>query len=448
LSFRLVRNRSYLNNDSGCVSQIITYQNDLYFMLSLDFIRENKQKVIEAAKNKNREIDVDKILKLDDQRLDLLHKIQKLREERNQSGHQKPDEKTIERGRQIKEELKKLEEQLTINNSQLTKLLSFVPNVPLPEVPISKDASGNQELKKWGEIVKMDYTPKSHLELGTLLDLLDLERGAKISGFRGYFLKNELAQLHFALLFYVFNKLTKKGYTPLIAPAVIKGFTLFGAGQFPWSEQDVYKLNDEDAYLAGTAEQPVTAYFSGEILNEKDLPKKFVAFSPCFRKEAGAYGKDTKGLYRVHEFWKVEQVVIAKNDIEEAKKLHEELQKNSEEILQDLNLPYRVLLMCTGDMGEPQIKKYDTETWMPSRNAYGETMSNSIMGDFQTRRLNIKYRTKDGKTQFAFSLNNTALASPRILIAILENYQQKNGSVIVPKVLQALTGFDKIAPKK
>lgn len=417
-------------------------------MLSINFIRENKEKVIEAAKNKNREVDLDKIIELDDKRLELIHQIQKLREERNKAGHQKSDEKTIQRGKQIKEELKKLENQLLSNNSQLTELLSFVPNVPLPEVPVGKDASGNKELKKWGKIPKVDFQPKSHIDLGLSLDLIDLERGAKISGFRGYFLKNELATLHFALLFYVFNKLTQKGYTPIIAPAVIKGFTLFGSGQFPWGKEDVYKLNDEDAYLAGTAEQPVTAYYSGEILNEKDLPKKFVAFSPCFRKEAGAYGKDTKGLYRVHEFWKVEQVIIAKNDVEEAKKLHEELQKNSEEILQDLRLPYRVILMCTGDMGEPQIKKYDTETWMPSRNTYGETMSNSIMGDFQTRRLNIKYRTKDGKTHYTFSLNNTALASPRILIAILENYQQKDGSVLIPKVLQQLVGFDKINPRK
>ncbi|MBI4226271.1 serine--tRNA ligase [Candidatus Roizmanbacteria bacterium] len=416
-------------------------------MLSVNFIRQNKQKVIEAAKNKNREIDVDKILKLDDQRLDFIHKTQNLREERNKLSKQKIDEKLKTRGREIKVELKKFEEQLIINNQQLNELLSFVPNVPLDEVPIGKDSTDNKEIKKWGEVPKFDFAPKSHIELGKLLDVIDFKRGAKISGFRGYFLKNELAVLHFALLFYVFNKLVKNGYTPIIAPAVIKSFTLFGSGQFPWGEQDVYKLNDDDAYLAGTAEQPVTAYFSDEILAENDLPKKFVAFSPCFRKEAGAYGKDTKGLYRVHEFWKVEQVIIAKNDYDQARQLHEELQKNCEEILQELNLPYRVLLMCTGDMGEPQIKKYDTETWMPSRNNYGETMSNSIMGDFQTRRLNIKYRSKDGKVNYCFSLNNTALASPRILIAILENFQQKDGSVIIPKVLQPLVGFSRIISK-
>lgn len=417
-------------------------------MLSLEYIRENKEKVIKAAKNKNRQVDIDSILKLDDQRRELIQKSQTLREERNKTSHGKPDEKTIARGKEIKEELKKIEDSLTSTLVKLDQLVSYVPNIPLDEVPIGKDETGNVEVKKWGNIPKFDFELKSHLDLGLSLDLFDLERGSKVSGFRGYFLKNQGATLHFAILFHVFLKLIKKGYTPIIAPAIVKKMTLFGTGQFPWSEQEAYILNDSDAYLAGTAEQPVTSYFSGEIINEKDLPKKFVAFSPCFRKEAGSYGKDLKGLYRVHEFWKIEQVIIGKNDVEEAKKLHEELQKNCEEILEELNLPYRVLLMCTGDMGEPQIKKYDTETWMPSRNAYGETMSNSIMGDFQTRRLKIKYRKKDGSTEYCFSLNNTALASPRILIALLENYQQKDGSVKIPKVLQQLVGFDKIPPLK
>src|SRR3989338_7340485 len=304
-------------------------------MLSLDYIRINKEKVIEAAKNKNRQVDVDTILKLDDERRELIQKIQILREERNKTSHGKPDEKTIIRGKEIKEDLKKLEDRLSTNRQQLDTLLSFVPNVPLPEVPVGKDETDNVEIKKWGKIPEFDFDVKSHLDLGLSLDLFDLERGAKVSGFRGYFLKNQAAQLQFAILFYVFQKLVKKGYTPIIAPSIVKEFTLFGSGQFPWSEQDTYKLNDEDAYLAGTAEQPVTAYYSGEILNEKDLPKKFVAFSPCFRKEAGAYGKDTKGLYRVHEFWKVEQVIITKNDVEESKKLHAELQENTEEIIED-----------------------------------------------------------------------------------------------------------------
>jgi len=414
-------------------------------MLSLDFISANKEKVITVAKNKNRKVDIDKILLLDDERRGLIQKIQVLREERNKTSHSKPDEKTILRGKEIKEELKKFEETLSVISVQLDQLVSFVPNIPLPEVPVGKDESGNVEVKKWGKIPKFDFELKSHLDLGLSLDLFDLERGSKVSGFRGYFLKNQAAQLQFAILFYVFQKLVKKGYTPIIAPSIVKGFTLFGSGQFPWGEQEVYKLNDEDAYLAGTAEVPVTSYFSGEILNEKDLPKKFVAFSPCFRREAGSYGKDVKGLYRVHEFWKVEQVIIAKNDIEESKKLHEELQKNTEEIIEDFKIPYRRLLMCTGDMGEPQIYKYDTEVWMPYRNGYGEIASNSIMGDFQTRRLKIKYRKKDNTTEYCYSLNDTAMPSPRILIAILENYQQRDGSIEIPEVLQSLVGFKEIS---
>ena len=416
-------------------------------MLSLEYIRTNKEKVILAAKNKNRKVDIDKILELDDERRKLIQKIQILREERNKTSHGKPDEKTIERGKTIKEELKKLEKDLSKITAQLDSLVSFVPNVPLDEVPIGKDETGNVETKKWGKIPKFDFELKSHLDLGLSLDLFDLERGSKVSGFRGYFLKNQAAQLQFAILFYVFQKLVKKGYTPIIAPSIVKGFTLFGSGQFPWGEQEVYKLNDEDAYLAGTAEVPVTSYYSGEILKETDLPKKFVAFSPCFRREAGSYGKDVKGLYRVHEFWKVEQVIIAKNDVEESKKLHEELQKNTEEIIEDFNIPYRRLLMCTGDMGEPQIKKYDTEIWMPYRKGYGEIASNSIMGDFQTRRLKIKYRKKDNTTEYCYSLNDTAVPSPRILIAILENYQQRDGSIKVPEVLQSLVGFKEITPK-
>lgn len=416
-------------------------------MLSISFIRLNKQKVVDAAKNKNRAVEIDKVLTLDDERKTLSQKIQSLREERNSLAKKKFNESVQKKGKEIKEKLKEFESKLTIIEEQINKFLSFFPNIPLDIVPIGKDASGNKELRTWGTIPEFSFKPKSHIELGQNLDIFDLERGTKISGFRGYFLKNQGALLQLSLMFYVFKKLISKGYTPFIAPSIVKGFTLFGAGQFPWGEQEVYKLNDEDAYLSGTAEIPVTAYHSSEILLEKDLPKKYVAFSPCFRREVGSYGKDTKGLYRVHEFWKIEQVIIGKNNIEEAITVHEELQKNAEDILQDLELPYRVLLMCTGDMGEPQMKKYDIETWMPSRNAYGETMSNSIMGDFQTRRLNIRYKNSKNETQFCYSFNNTALASPRILIALIENCQQSDGSIIVPKVLRDLTGFDKINPK-
>jgi seryl-tRNA synthetase len=414
-------------------------------MLDLNFIRQNKEKVLQAAKNKNREVDLDKIIDLDDKRRAFISQIQSLREQRNKIAKSKPTSEIIQEGKKIKQEIQKLEKGLNEIENQLNLLLSFVPNVPLDEVPIGKGASANKVIKSWGRIPQFDFSPKSHIELGLSLDIIDFERGTKVSGFRGYFLKNAAAILHLSLLFYVFQKLVKKGYTPIIAPAIVKRFTLFGSGQFPWGEQDTYKLNDDDAYLAGTAEQPVTAYYSNEVLSEDDLPKKFVAISACFRKEAGSYGKDTRGLYRLHEFWKVEQVILTTDNLEQARVLHEELQRNGEEILEELNLPYRRIILSTGEMGEPQIFKYDTEVWMPYRNSYAEVMSNSIMGDFQARRLNIKYRKKNGEKRYCFTLNNTAIASPRILIAIFENYQQSDGGIFIPQVLQPIAGFKKIS---
>ncbi|OGK64396.1 serine--tRNA ligase [Candidatus Roizmanbacteria bacterium RIFOXYB2_FULL_41_10] len=413
-------------------------------MLSIDFIKQNLEAVKAAAKNKNRPVDLDKILKLDQANRQLLTQISQLRQERNNLAKQKDAQKNAEVGRRLKTEVKQMEEKQAELGAQLKQLLAQVPNVPYKEVPIGKDEKDNQEIKKVGEPTKFDFPAQSHLDLIKKHDLADLERGNKIAGFRGYFLKKELALMHFALLWYVYLKMFHKGYTPIIAPALVKDFPFFGAGQFPWGKPEVYYLEKDDVYLSGTAEVPVTAYFSNEVLREADLPKKFFAFSPCFRREIGSYGKDTQGLYRVHEFAKIEQVMIAPANNQQARDLHEELQQNVEEIINDLELPYRVLLMCTGDMGEPQAKKYDTEVWMPSRQAYGEVASNSIMTDFQARRLNIRYRAKDGQTHFCYTLNNTALASPRILIAILENYQQKDGSIIIPKVLQSLTGLKKI----
>ena len=305
-------------------------------MLSLDFIRNNKKKVQDAAKNKNREIDLESILKFDDERKDAIHKIQKLREERNSGGNQKPDEAAIAKGKTIKEELKKLEAKLLETETKLKQLLLQVPNVPLDQVPVGKDEKDNKQERTWGKVPKFSFTPKTHIELGESLDLLDTVRGSKVSGYRGYFLKNELAQLHIAVLMFAYQKLIKASFTPLIAPALVKSFALEGTAQFPWGKGEVYQTNDKDTFLSGTSEVPVTAFHSGEILNEKDLPKKYVALSPCYRKEAGSYGKDTKGLYRVHEFWKIEQVVISKNDPEEVMKIHNELLKNAEEILQEL----------------------------------------------------------------------------------------------------------------
>lgn len=412
-------------------------------MLDIKFIRDNLDLVKAAAKNKNREVDWDQLLNLDDSRRELIRKSEELRAERNEISRQSSVVRR-QRGKEIKGELKRLEDELRIVEEKFTQLMLTVPNVPDKSVPVGKDSNDNVEVKKWGEPTKFNFKPSDHVDIAKRLDLIDFERGAKVGGSRAYFLKNEAAQLEFAVLFYTFQKLTAKGYIPLIAPSLCKEFTLVGVGQFPWGRQEVYHLEKDDQYLAGTAEQTVTAYYADEMLREEDLPKKFVAFSPCYRREAGSYGKDTRGVYRLHQFNKVEQVIISTNDLDKSFELHEELLRNSEEILQDLKLPYRVLLMCTGDMGEPQVKKYDIETWMPSRNAYGETMSNSVMGDFQARRLKIRYKTKDGNTLYCHTLNNTAIASPRILIAILENYQNADGSITIPEVLHPLIGKMKI----
>lgn len=412
-------------------------------MLDIKFIRENLELCKAAAVNKNRAVDWDALLALDEKRRQLIGKAEVLRAERNEISKART-EGSIERGKAIKDELKIIDEELRVTEEQFGIHMLTVPNVPDASVPVGKDASENVEVKKWGEPTKFDFTPKDHIELAKSLDLIDFERGAKVGGSRAYFLKNEAAQMEVALMFYTLMKLAAKGYTPLIAPSLVKEFTFFGNGQFPWGREEVYALPKDDVYLAGTAEVPVTAYYSDEVLVEKDLPKKFVAFSPCFRREAGSYGKDTRGVYRLHQFNKIEQVIISTAETNNSITLHEELLANSEEILKDLKLPYRVLLMCTGDMGEPQVKKYDIETWMPGRNAYGETMSNSFMGDFQARRLKIRYKASDGTTKFCHTLNNTAVASPRILVAIMENYQQADGSIAIPDVLVPLIGKKKI----
>lgn len=412
-------------------------------MLDSTFIRDNLDLCKQAAKNKNRVVDWDGFIALDSARRQLIGQSETLRARRNIVSKTITEESKKE-GKEIKEKLKGIEDELREVEGKFQAILLTIPNVPHESVPVGKDEHDNVELRKWGKPMEFSFSPKDHIELAKLHDLIDFERGTKVSGFRGYFLKNEAAHLELAVLFFTFSHLIKKGYTPLIAPALVREFTLFGNGQFPWGKDEVYTLPKDDQYLAGTAEVPVTAYHSGEILSDKDLPKKFVAFSPCFRREAGSYGKDTKGIYRIHQFNKIEQVIISKSDMDTSLSLLEELLGNSEEILQALGLPYRVLLMCTGDMGEPQVKKYDIETWMPGRNAYGETMSDSFMGDFQSRRLNIRYRSPDGTVKFVHTLNNTAIASPRILIPILENYQQEDGSIRIPDALVPFMGKTKI----
>lgn len=404
-------------------------------MLSLDFIKQNLEEVKKCARNKRREVDFVRLLSLDEEKKKLVTESESLRAQRNQISQKGKNQTTadFEKNREIKDKLKVLEEKLKLVEEELTSLLLMVPNVYLATTPEGLDEKANVEISRWGSIPQFDFPVKDHLELAKINDLVDFERGSKVSGFRGYFLKNKAAEIELKIIFHVFNKLIAKGYVPLIAPALVKEFCFFGNGQFPWGREEVYFLEKDNQYLAGTAEVPVTAYFAGEILREEELPKKFVAFSPCYRREAGSYGKDTKGLYRVHEFLKVEQVVIAPADLNLGLELFDEILMNAEGILQDLQIPYRIVHLATGEMGEPQFKKYDIESWMPSRQAFGETMSCSLMTDFQARRLNLKYKTKEGKTKFCYTLNNTAIASPRILIPIMELNQTKTGKINWPE---------------
>lgn len=419
-------------------------------MLDIKFIRENADKVRQGVKNKNLNPDiVDNVLSVDEKRRSLMGEIQLLRSKRNdlndklKSGR---DEGIIKETTELKVKLQDLEPQLRQLDETFDDLMLQVPNVPLDEVPVGKDSSGNKEYKTWGDIPKFDFTPKTHVEIGEALGILDLDRGSKVAGFRGYFLKNEGVQLQFALMQYTLQKFISRGFTPVTPPVILKKRSFINSGHFPWGEKETYKFEtvegEEESYLTGTAEVPLVSYYQDEVLNEKDLPIKMIGFSPCYRKEAGSYGRDTKGVYRVHEFVKTEQVVLCKNSLEESKRLHEEMLSLTEEIAQDLNLPYKVLLMCTGDMGEPQAKKYDLEAWMPGRNDYGELASDSIMLDFQSRRANIRYRDDNNEMQYVHMLNNTASNSPRWLVAILENYQQADGSVRVPAVLVPYLGKD------
>src|SRR3989338_2160072 len=410
-------------------------------MLDINFVRDNAAQVKKAAQDKGLDPQmVDTALALDKTRRELLVKIESLRAKRNQF-----TQKDIAQGKKVKTELKKLEPELKTTETKLNQALLWLPGVVSADTPIGPDAKANKLIRAWGEPTQFKFKPKSHIELGESLNLLDLERGAKVAGFRGYFLKNEAAMMQIGLMHYALEKLIKKGFTPIATPVIVKKQAMINTGHFPWGEVDVYKTFDDEKesdtrYLIGTAAVPPASYHSGEVLNEKDLPICYAGFSTGYRREIGSYGKDVKGIFRVHEIMKIEQVVICKNDLKESLSWLEKLAENAEDILQGLNLPYRVMQLCTGEMGQPQYKKYDIETWMPSRNGYGETMSDSVMLEFQSRRAKIRYRTKNGELKYVHMLNNTALASPRILIAIFENYQKADGSIAIPEALQKYVG--------
>lgn len=408
-------------------------------MLDIKFIRENKDLIELGAKKKHISFDVNKLIEVDDKRLSLLKEVEEKRATQNKTsgniGNLTEEEKSkiISEMKEVKDGLKKKEEELEeIMKSWRTLMLS-VPNIPDMSVPEGKDDTENKEVSTWGEIKSFDFPVLDHIEIMEKQDMVDFERGTKTSGFRGYFLKGDAALLEIAIWQYVMKRWQDKGFTPMLVPSLVKREALLGSGYLPQGEEDLYK--DGNDYLAGTGEVASMYYYSGEVLEEKDLPKRIIAWSPCFRKEAGSHGKDVKGLIRVHEFYKCEQVVLCSASHEESVKYHEEITRFSEEMMEELNIPYHRLLICGGDLGHGQVKKYDIEAWMPSQNKYRETHSASYFHDFQTRRLNIRYKDSNGKLQYTHSLNNTAAATPRLLVAIIENYQQKDGTIKVPDIL-------------
>src|SRR3989344_6574130 len=372
-------------------------------MLDIKFIRENKDLIKEAVRKKHITFDVDELIGVDNKRRDILAAVEKKRSEQNDynpriasattEGERRP---FIESMQMLKALIQKDETALAETMKQWQKLMVGVPNIPDISVPEGASDAENKEIRVHGDIPKFSFTQKSHMELMEGFDLADFKRGATVAGFRGYFLKGSGAELSFALWQFALEELTKKGFVPMIVPSLVKREAFIGTGYLPQGEEDLYKTQD-DTYLAGTAEVATMAYYMDEILDKQTLPVKMLAFSPCFRREAGSHGKDTKGVIRVHEFMKLEQVVLCEANHTESVKFHEELTADAEDLLKALQLPYRVVANCGGDLGLGQVKKYDLEAWLPSENAYRETHSSSYFHDFQTRRLNIRYKDSDGK---------------------------------------------------
>ena len=402
-------------------------------MLDIKYIRENPSKTAKAAKNKGINVDIDHIIKIDSKFKELSLIIQNLREERNRAAKSQD----IEVGKKLKIELEREENALKAVEEELRQWLLKVPNPAKDDVKVGKDDSENEVLRKIGKPRKFDFSPKDHLGLGEKLDIIDVIRASKISGSRFYFLKNEGALLEFALRQLAFDILLKEGFIPLIPPVLIKTEVMKGLGYMEnGGDGDMYILDKDDLVLVGTSEQSIVAMHKDEILNAKELPKRYIGFSSCFRREAGSYGKDTRGILRAHQFDKVEMVSFTAQG--EDDKEHEYLLSIEEKLLQALEIPYQVVKMCTGDLGFPAARKYDLEAWIPSENKYREVTSASTTTDFQARRLNIKYQ--EGKDKKYVNILNGTAFSTRPIIAILENYQQKDGSVKIPEVLQKYIG--------
>ena len=425
-------------------------------MLDYKFIKDNLDAVKENIKNRNMTADADIVVKLYDERTAMVTELQALQQKRNenaQSMKQKLDnekrQELIAAGKAIKDEIATLEAKLKDTEEKLDEAARQIPNMVHPKAPIGKLDTENLEVKVSGTPRKFDFEPKDHVQIAETLDILDFDRGTKVSGPKFYYLKNEAVFLEQALIMYALNTLRKHGFEMFITPDVAKEEVLKGIGFNPrGNESNVYSIEEEGTCLVATAEITLGGYHSDEILDKAKLPLLYGGLSHCFRREAGSAGQFSKGLYRVHQFDKVEMFAYATP--EQSDEIHKKLRQIEEEIFEGLGLPFHVVDTCTGDLGAPAYRKWDLEAWMPGRNGgeYGEVTSTSNCTDYQARRLNIKYKDDDGKNKYVHTLNGTAIAVGRAMLAILENYQNADGSVTIPEVLVPYCGFDKILPKK
>jgi seryl-tRNA synthetase len=425
-------------------------------MIDLHDLRARPDEYQKACQNKGIKISIQDFLALDAEYRKVRSEVEAKRAEQNAVSKEMPKltgaekEAKLAQMKELAEALKLVSQTLKELEERWTKESLRIPSVPLDVVPVGKDDSENRPVRSWGEIKTPSFELRDHVQLSKALDLFDIERGVKIAGARSYFLKGDGMRLSHAVMNLAMDHLHKQGYILMDPPHIVTYQAMMATGYFPGGEDMAYHLDERDAgfHLIGTSEVPVASYHADEILDLSQLPKRYAGYSPCYRREAGAYGKDTYGLYRVHQFYKVEQVVLCRADHEESMKFHYELLGNAEQVMQMLELPYRVVDVCTGDMGQGQVFKHDIEAWMPSRKAYGETHSCSSFYDFQARRLNTRYKDTNGKNVFCYTLNNTCVASPRVLIPLLENHQNSDGSVTIPAALRPyMGGQEKIVPK-
>jgi len=424
-------------------------------MLDLKFIRQNPALVQKAIGLKNIPLNLEDLLEADRLVGQVRRELQALETQKNENAKLaskvSPDERKplIQKGKELGGEIEKVRPRLGAAEAKLQEFLWLVPMIPSQDAPVGKSENDNVELRRWGTPNEFGFTPRHHVDLLALNNWADLERIGSVAGTRSYALKNDMVLLEWALHRFAMEKLKAKGFTLISLPAMAREFAFYGTGHFPTGRDQAYHLPEDDLYLAGTAEVLANALHSGEILKEADLPILYGAFSPCFRREAGSSGKDTRGLIRVHQFSKVEQYVLCKNDAAESEHWHRELLKTSEEIVQELELPYRVVDVCTGDMGAGKVRQFDIEAWVPSEQKYRETHSCSSLYDWQARRVNVRYRDRGGVVKFCYTLNNTAVATPRILVPLLENHQEPDGSVRVPRALAPyLSGVEKLIGRK